>query len=176
MSERRCSESAVSQLFTFLVAGGVFIVAVGTVLMTTQLTGQDSEPVSNAGQEAGAESLADLLVGSAGLGWGGGADAVDRLGLLAANGSGLDIARMDALRGALAEADADNGKVDYAEALASLGMNEGEFHIRIYPVGLQPALFQADLSGIRTAYIGNWNGLASATLMLDTDDNMRLAA
>src|SRR5688572_20129582 len=108
MSRFQDDHEAVSQIMGFLVAGGVFLVAVGAVLLNTQMAGGDGEPVRNAGQEASAESLADLLMQSQGLGWADGADELDRLGLLADNGSGLDLARMGALRGAVAASDPDN--------------------------------------------------------------------
>lgn len=51
-------------------------------------------------------------------------------------------------------ADPNNGKVDYAEALESLGIPEGtDFHLRVYPVGAESVGTLADQ---RVAYVANW--------------------
>ena len=175
MGLRGDGESAVAHLVSFVVAGVVFLVAVGAIVLTTGFAGGDTEPVDYAGQDARTESLADLLIESPGVGWSQGDHPV-RLGLQADNGSGLDSARLAVLRGALESSSSSNGKVDYAEALDSLGIEDGDFHVRIYPVGLQPSLLQADLSGIRTAYIGDWSSLASVTVSLGSPDAMKSTA
>ncbi len=169
-------DEGVSQVISFLVAGFVFIAAIGLVLLTSQSAGSDREPVAHAGQEAHAESLADLLTGSTGLGWANGADGLARLGLVAGNGSGLDSLHLEALRGALENSDPSNGKVDYEEALASLSMTgQGDFHLRIYPIGLDP-VYDAAQSGIKTLYIGDWLTLPSALIQSGSDDQMIAAA
>lgn len=159
-------ESATSgQVVAFLVAGTIFLAAVASVLVMSQGAARDPVGDREAAKGVQAAGLADVLVGSAGIGWDAGPDGLERLGLLASNGSGLDAASLEALRGARADA-TDNDKVDYEEAMESLGMatdgSEG-FHIRIYPVGLDDVAIPDDLD---TAYVGDWTSLASVTLPL----------
>jgi hypothetical protein len=123
-----------------------------------------------------AGGLADLLVGSPGVGWGSGADHVSRLGLEAANGSGLDPASLEALRGAQATSQSD-GKVDYSDALASLGLpasGPAGFHLRVYPVGLT-TLYNQTLSAMRIGYIGDFSPLASVSISSTTAQSQMAA-
>lgn len=170
--------SALSHVVSFLVAGSVFLGAVGTLIAFTQLdAGGDRSAPDAARQDLESDGLADLLVGSAGVGWAGGNDGVERLGLQAANGSGLDQSRIDALKGAML-ASAANGKVDYDDAQRSLGIDpEGsqEFHIRMYPVGMD-LLYDASASSIRTAYIGDWLNIGSPKVPLGTPVSQLVAA
>ena len=170
-------EGAFSQVLGFLVAGVVFLGAVGAILVvsTEEGEGDQSNPES-AAQSVQATSLADLLVSSPGIGWAGGADALQRLGLEAGNGSGLDLGNVDALRGAVYEADPDNDRVDYEEALAGLDIPAGtDFHLRMYPVGLD-SVYQDVLTGTRVAYLGDWTALAPAIVPLGTTQAMVTAA
>jgi hypothetical protein len=71
---------------------------------------------------------------------------------------------MDALKGGTASS-ASNGKVDYPEALASLGLDpsgDSGFHIRIYPV--------STLQGAtpKTAYIADWTSLVTVKVASST--------
>ncbi len=174
----RRDDAAVAQMLTFLVAGVMFVGSVGTVLYFTRTAATDDDAVASATTNIDAASLADLLVGSPGIGWENGADGVVRLGLLAANRSGLDAAHLDLLRGATYEANATNGKVDYEEAEASVGLTgaDTDFHLSIYPIGLKQTLAAADLSSIRTGYIGHWNSLGPTTVTLGTTEQMVAAA
>ncbi|HUR62053.1 MAG TPA: hypothetical protein VM286_06785 [Candidatus Thermoplasmatota archaeon] len=153
------------QVITFLVAGVVFLGAVGAALVMSRGAGQADHGAHEAGQQQEAAGLADLLVGSAGLGWSAGPDQVGRLGLRATNGSGLQQESLEALRGAMF-ASASNGKVDYADARASLGLTgTQDFHLRVYPVALGSVYKAAD-SAQRTAYIGDWVSLPPVTVPL----------
>lgn len=170
-------QDAVTQTVAFIVALAFFTGILGALVVATADTPHsvDSE-VQDAQNRLDAQRLADVLVGSPGIGWAGGPDAVSRLGLLHDDGSRLDDDRLDALRGAAFDADPTNGKVDYMEALESLGLptnNELGFHVRMAPVGLQKTLQAADLSHIRTAYVGDWS-LSSTTVTVDlgTDQEM----
>lgn len=160
-----------SQVVSLMVAVAVFLVAVAGVLVSIRHAGDDPGPADAAAGHVRADGLADLLAVSPGVGWSGGADHVTRLGLSATNGSGLQQSSLDALRGA-SYASAANGKVDYDEARASLGLPDGEdFHIRIYPVGMK-AVYNSSLVGLRAAYIGDWIDLPalkvpSTTLLAD---------
>ncbi len=167
-------EQAVAQMLTFLVAGVLFVGSVGTVLYFTRTAATDDDAVASATTNIDAASLADLLVGSTGVGWENGPDNLVRLGLLATNRSGLDAAHLDLMRGASYAANATNNRLDYEEAEASVGLTGAntDFHISIYPIGLKQTLAQADLSSIRTGYIGHWNSLGSTTVLLGTNEQM----
>ncbi len=158
----------------FLVAGAVFLAVVGAIL----LAGRDavSDGTDAAAERSSAGSLVQILVDSPGVGWAGGPEAVTRLGLAATNGSGLQDSSLEALRGATPGADGVNGKVDYEEARASLGLTEGEqFHVRMYPVGL-PSAYRSGLGGLRTGFIGDWVNLATVTVALAPSDEMLASA
>jgi hypothetical protein len=158
-------DSASAQVLTFLVAGALFTGAVGTVLLVSRGSAQQDRGATEANQEQQADRLADLLVNSPGIGWAAGSDAINRLGLRATNGSGLQASSLDFLRGALFTHTA-NSKVDYPDARTSLGLTgTQDFHLRIAPVGLAPVYKAAD-SNIRTGYIGDWVSLATITVPL----------
>ena len=172
------ADDAVSQVVGFLIAGVVFLAAVGGILFVAGAHGSgDPAAPRSVAKQVEADSLADLLVSSPGVGWAGGADQVARLGIQNANGSGVDLSRVDLLRGAMYEADADNGRVDYLEALASLDMPEGTyFHLRMYPVGLD-TVYEDTLVGTRVAYIGDWvSFLPVITVAAGTSADMILQA
>lgn len=165
----RDDRQASAQTISMLVAGVVFLSAIGAVLLTSQDANRDRASADGAAQDVQADGLADVLLGSPGVGWALGADSVTRLGLAAANGSGLDPASILALKGAMATSQA-NGKVDYPDAQRSLGMDPAgtaDFHIRMYPVGMD-TVYDASLSGIRVAYIADFTGLPDAVIPLGT--------
>jgi uncharacterized membrane protein len=159
----RDDPDGVGQVVTLMVAGAIFLAAVGTILVVSQTAANEPSESREATKKVEASGLADILIGSTGIGWGSDPDGVERLGLLAGNGSGLDPESLDALRGAV-EASTDNGKVDYEDALVSLGMdNDGSngFHIRIYPVGLDELEVPHDL---RIGYVADWTPLVSVSV------------
>src|SRR4029079_14722283 len=136
---RRATGGLSSQIVSLMVALAVFLAAVAGVLLAVNSPGDNPAPADAAAQEVRADALADLLVVSQGVGWASGADHVDRLGLGATNGSGLQQSSVDSLKGAMLAADASNGKLDYAEAQQSLGLDptgDQQFHVRMYPVGM----------------------------------------
>jgi hypothetical protein len=159
----REDQEGVGQVVTLMVAGAIFLAAVGTVLVVSQTAANEPSEARDATKEIEASSLADIIFGSPGMGWGSDADGVQRLGLLASNGSGLDASRLDALRGAM-NASTENDKVDYEDALESLGMDPdgtAGFHLRIYPVSLDELETPNDL---RIAYIADWTSLVTVTI------------
>ncbi len=176
--QRRGHESeAVTQVVSFIVASAFFLAVFGALLMaTTDASSADGNQIQDTHNRLEAERIADLLAGSPGTGWVAGPEAVTRLGLQSADGSQLDSYRLDALRGAVYDHDPTNNKVDYLDALASMGLpTDGSvgFHLRMTPVGLQKQLQAADLSNIRTAYIGDWPGVnLDLTVALGSDDAM----
>jgi hypothetical protein len=160
---------ASTQTISMLVAGVVFLSAIAAVLLTSQDSNRDRASADGAAQDVEAGSLADILLGSPGVGWALGADGITRLGLGAGNGSGLDPASIEALKGAMATSEA-NGKVDYPDAQQSLGMDPdgtADFHIRMYPVGMD-TVYDASLSGIRIAYISDFTSLPDIVIPLGT--------
>lgn len=160
----RRDDSAVGQVVAMLAAGAVFFATVGALLLAANEAGTNASPADTAAKRVEASGLADLLVTSPGVGWSGGADHLSRLGLGATNGSGLAQSSLDALKGGMASSSA-NGKVDYPEALASLGLDAGGesgFHIRIYPV--------TPLQGAtpKVAYIADWTSLVTVKVAWTT--------
>lgn len=168
--------SAAAQAFAFLIAAGIFLASVATLLAVSRSAASDRSTPDQASQSLQAGSLADLLVGSTGVGWSAGADHVSRLGLANANGSGLDPASLAALRGATAASNA-NSRVDYSDALSSLGMptdGTAGFHIRVYPVGLD-GLYNQSLSTMRVGYIADWSSLVSVSISSTTSSSQMAA-
>jgi hypothetical protein len=168
----RRDESALGQVVALLAAGAVFFATVGALLLASNEAGTDANSANAAAKRVEARSLADVLVGSPGVGWAGGADHLSRLGLGATNGSGLQQSSMDALKGAVEQSQASNGKVDYDEALGSLGLDpagDSGFHIRIYPLG--------SLHGAtpKVAYIADWTSLVTVKVQ-STDSNKAASA
>lgn len=145
----RQPEDGVTQPLTFLVAGAIFVLSVGAVLLASP-DRVHGDAAQQASLDREARSLVDLLAFSPGVV--GQAGAPERLGLQSEDG-GLDAEKLRALEGAALAADAGNGLVDYEESLASLGLGEGrDMHLRIHPV----AGFEADLSDVRLAYVGHY--------------------
>lgn len=166
--------NATSSPFAFAVAGVILLAIIGTLLLATQTGPRDATGLEEQVRRGDAESLLDLFMESQGVGWESGADGLTSLGIRADNGSGLDLARLQAFHGALYDASA-NGKVDYNESLALLGLSPDDprrYHLRIAPVGLQTVLSE-DLSGIRTAYIGDFTNVdTSFNVPLGTPEAM----
>ncbi len=174
MGLRKDAEGA-SAPFGFAIAGAILLLIIGALLLTGQQAGLErtSSDEQNLRQEA--ESIADLVVDSKGAGWESGADSLTQMGLLKQNGSGIDLARMAAFKGAVFDA-SNNGKVDYNESMLLLGLDPDgtkQFHIRIAPVALNQAL-ATNLGGIKTMYIGDWKSSVDMdpVVALDTDENM----
>lgn len=164
-------EDAVGQVFAFLVGGVIFVAALGALLLVSQNVGDDAQGSDAAKQALQANSLAELLVNSPGLGWSD-PDTLSRLGLQASNGTGLNALALQAMRGAQFEANPSNQRVDYAEALASLGLQDGtQFHLRVYPVALESSYAQS-LANARIAYVGDWLSLPSQTVSIATPTTM----
>ncbi|MHB1261553.1 MAG: hypothetical protein ACYC2H_07535 [Thermoplasmatota archaeon] len=158
-----------AQTISLLVAAAIFMAAISAIVLTSNDANQDIESANSAAQDIEAASLADVLLGSPGIGWSLGADGIERLGLGASNGSGIDPVSILSLKGAMALSTV-NGKVDYADAQASLGLDptgSSQFHIRMYPVGME-TVYDSSLSGIRVALIADFTSLPATTLPLTT--------
>jgi hypothetical protein len=152
-----------------MVAVAVFLTALAGVLLAVKQAGEDTSPTDAAAEQVRADSLANLLTVSQGVGWAAGADHLSRLGLGATNGSGLEQSSIDALKGAFLTGQTNN-KVDYSEAQSSLGLDPAgrqQFHVRMYPVGMS-AVYNTSLSGLRVGYIADWENLASVTIPVTT--------
>jgi hypothetical protein len=175
---------AAGQAVAALIAGVVFVASVGTVFWYTQERAVDSSSSTEALSRAEADALLALIVGSPGSDWDQDADllgmsAGGRFGLRASTG-GISLTKMDLMQGAMLQTAATNGLLDYAEAQKALGMQTAsgigtQFHLRIYPVGLNETLADLDLSHIRTAYIGDWQKLDAVTVTLNTDQRAMVA-
>ncbi len=179
MPSLRRDSSGAAQVLALLTAGLLFIGIISVLLFQAAQPGKDSSlGAANdaAGRDRDADTLAQLLAGSAGAGWAGGADSAQRLGLLAANGSALDPARIAALQGASNTASLANGKLDYPDARTGLGLAPGQdFHLRITQTATSGSS-GVILNGVRTAYIGDWTSLASVTVPLGTSQQIQDAA
>ncbi|MEA3166154.1 MAG: hypothetical protein QOJ26_1023 [Thermoplasmata archaeon] len=165
----RGDENANSQVIAFSIAGSIFIAALAGILLFGSSTARDRSTPREAVETQNAESLADLLLDSPGVGWDLGADDLTRLGLRSEDGAGLDQDSIDALKGAMLDS-SSNGKVDYDDARASVGLDPTDakdFHLRIYPIGME-SVFDASESGLRVGYVADWSSLASVTVPLGT--------
>lgn len=164
---------ASAQTISMLVAGAIFMGAISTVLLMSNDGSGDHAAADTATQDIEAVSLADVLLGSPGIGWELGADQITRLGLGASNGSGLDSASIASLKGAMAVSTA-NDRVDYPDAQASLGLDPNgsqQFHIRMYPVGMTD-VYDSSLSGISVGYIADFSSLPTITIPLTTPSSL----
>lgn len=160
MRERFWSDgSAASQLLGFLVAGALFVATLSVVLVLSVNQESPTTKADVASAQSHAERLSALLIENTGEGWyAGGAkcdglvenkdalsgDLVERLGIGAEPCATLDqrlpgnlsYDKITNLQRATIEADDANGRLDYEEARASLGLDEAnlDFHIRTQPV------------------------------------------
>ena len=165
--------SGSAQTISLMVAAAVFIAAVFAVIMASQQAGGDHAAADSAAQDIEAASLAEILISSPGVGWTADADQLQRLGLMAANGSGLDASSIASLKGAMAVS-MDNDRVDYPDAQVSLGMDPDgsqQFHIRMYPVGMAD-VYDSSLSGIRVGYIADFSSLPTVSIPLATPPSL----
>ncbi|MGB0653236.1 MAG: hypothetical protein ACPGQL_08550 [Thermoplasmatota archaeon] len=170
----KLDQQAIGQVTVLIVAGVIFAAAAGTTLVFLDEHSRHTT-VEGPVTQAEADALAQRLAATAGDGWASGVDSLQRLGLGAPNGSGLDLDHMLLLSGAAYNASA-NGLLDYAEAEASLGISDRDFHLRVYPIGVEDELVSDSLAGLRIGYIGDWDALASVTVSLGTDAAMKAEA
>lgn len=169
------AEEAAGQVIGFMIAGVIFMAGVVGILYVSGDAGEDQEAADGAQRDLQATSLLDVVAGSPGVGWGGDVDQVRRIGLLAANGTGLNADVLQALRGGTFPA-TDNGLIDYAEAHDGLGLpDDVQFHLRMYPVGLDSS-YQTSLAGTKVAYIGHWLTLPAVTVNPGTNAQMLASA
>lgn len=170
-------DTAAAQVLGLLTAGLLFLGVVGVLLAKSAEPGTDSNldgPTESAARDRQVLTLADLAA-TQGTGVAG-ADGLQRLGLATDNGS-LDPARLEALRDASLSASLANGKLDYPDARAGLGLPFGqEFHVSVRRTANATAASVPILDGLRTAYIGDWTSLASVTVPLGTPLSMQNAA
>lgn len=156
--------ATVSHLFA--VAMAVMVASVGALMTTTTNLGRDTASTDAADAESSSRGLLDTLLASD---WSWQEDDMAVQRLQAPDGS-IDLASLIAMRGGGDDAQ-DNGRIDYEELRQVLGVPAGRsFHLRVTPADLEGTA--PDLSGIRTAYIADWQHLASVTVDLGTDEQM----
>ena len=162
-------------MFAFQIAAVVFIAGMGAVMVATRDAGVDEAPVDRQGQGSNAEALLSALIDRPGA-WAS-ADEPLRLGLGASNGTGLNASRLSWLLDAQ-DAAAANGILDVEEAVAALAAEgrHGDWHLRIRPLVGTLELESVALEGVRIAYIGAWEDIASVSLGLGTPEEMVDAA
>ncbi len=160
MRRLRMDHEAVSQTVAFVVGLSLFMGFLVTLIISSADSPDSSASIIQDTQNRlDAERIADMLASSPGIGWETGADNINRLGLVDRETNQLNAENMDKLRGAKYESDPFNGKVDYEEALESLGLPTDDrlgIHIRITPVGLHNQLAFSSLSHVKTSYIADW--------------------
>lgn len=140
---------------------GAFLVA---QLMVAEPGGIDPRP---AALEAEASTALDLIVrdggrAATGVGWADSPDLMTRFGLALDSGPNfLDYEKVRALRNGTLES-AANGAPDYADVREALGVREGDFHIRSYPVmpGYDDPRWVKEQNG-RLAYFARYSGASA---------------
>ena len=158
-------ERGSSSLLQLMTGAAVFVGIVALLFMNVVQKADSLQGTAATIRDRDSNSLADLLVGSVGIGWGNGADAVSRLGLSNANGTGLDAAHIQALQAASLTGSYSNGRIDYPDARAGLGLTgTQDFHLRLRiptssGTGSQGAV---PLFSIRTAYVGDWTSVPTS--------------
>jgi hypothetical protein len=171
-----------SSMIAFLIAGVLFVAAIGAVLYVSRQgpTGASASTVPQANLRVQAEGLSEFLVGSSGFSVTGGvqedwmeggadpdgknphADSLTRLGLRDAEAADpllMNFSKFQNLRRA-PYAQATDGYVNYPEARKAFGLDDAglDFHIRAYPT--LPEVAELLRTGyrdpnLRVAYIGN---------------------
>jgi hypothetical protein len=175
--------SGVSNLFTLIIAAGVFSVSFAAVVHYAMDGHRLAQEKVSEGREADAARLAQILLGLPGVGWysnvlctNGRADPVhlqpdrvQRFGLgeepcvrKTPGALNLNFDKVRNLADARLAADPLNGAVDYAEARASLGLDAVnlDFHLRTWPVlaEVQQALEEGFRDpNPRVAYLGAYD-------------------
>lgn len=171
------TQAAASSVVAFLLAGAVFIGAIGTLLVSGRDTADSGATVqvSAATLSLQAQSLADLLVNSPGyhivdgqavVDWStASADELERLGLREADRRFMDFDKFQNLRRA-GYASLDDGFVNYPDARTSMGLDalDLDFHLRAFPSlkSVQDLLASGSRDkNLRAAYIGDVNAVSS---------------
>lgn len=141
----RARDEAATSAFAFMIAGVIFVAAVGSVTYYTSTYPVDREAADRAVLQNKATALVTALSQSPGVG---GVDDLARFGL-AQPGGGLDPLRMDTLCGAGIETQPGNGKFSYQQIADSLDIQDEQFLLRVSPA----TSVDVELSQIKTAYI-----------------------
>ena len=166
--KRKKGAFGVESVIGFIIAIAIFLVALAAIFFATR----SSVPpdTGKVDLQSKANQGLDLLVTTPGVpeNWqinpDSGPTAIQRLGLTKGGGSTvLSTDKFNCMSGASLKANPDNGKLDYAEAKAALGMAGYDFHIRTYPVftGSETGYGTVALSDMRVAYIGDYSNLVN---------------
>lgn len=158
----------------FLIAGSIFLASVGSVLYVTHDAARNADAGDAATDQMDAVSLLNLLTESQGVGWEKGADSLDRFGLGAANGTGMQLENIQSMRVFGDSPNDGNGIVDYEEARASLGLDEAglDFHLRIEPVWVDVRNRSLANETPRLGYLGDFDPVATVVVQFDDEDAM----
>lgn len=164
MLGRRHDEGS-SATLGLIIGGAIFASAfVGAQVMVAQPGGIDRRP---AALEVAAQHALEVVVGQAGTSGGGVAwtdnpDAIARFGLAREGEPNfLDYVKIKALRNGTMGI-ALNDAPDYPDVRLAMGITEGDFHLRTYPVlpGLDDPRWSKDPRG-RFAYFAHYSGATS---------------
>lgn len=148
------------------VLGAAFCIVSSTALVhfVVQQPGTSVSVLAARGLQDKADQVLQVLVGTPGYpaSWASDPDHLSRLGLVAAGGTvRLDPAKFSAFaNGRLWDPDNTNGRVDYDEAHALLGLDGYDFHVRAAPLFPQEGT-SFGLSGLESyhvAYLGHSSG------------------
>lgn len=155
--------------FAFVVAGAVLLGSIGTVFVATTEVGTTAAADSDAGADLRAQAVLDRWLGQGGLAWSEGDDGAIRF---ASSDVALDWSAVGAMQGAAIVKDDENLLFDYEEARKALGIDAlgADVHLRIQT--LVSADGQPDLSGLRVAYIGDWEPIAQTTVTVAGEEEM----
>ena len=149
------------------VAAGTLMVTFAVAeIMVGEPAGIDARhsTYASASSTALAVLVSDEGASSSGKPWEQDADRVIRFGLAKEGQRNfLDYAKIKALRNGSIEADPRNGDPDYPEIRDALGLREGDFHLRTYPVlpGMDDPRWTRETHG-RLAYFARYSGAAAA--------------
>ncbi len=135
-------DSGVSSTLVGLVGIGIFVVIIGSVLVSTQSLSSSNldDDVQAAGRDVQSQALAAIILDSTGFApdgagtqdWINDPDAMVKFGLLESPGR-VSYAKLQNLRLAPYASDAVDGYVNYEEALQAIGDPGLDFHIRAAP-------------------------------------------
>ncbi|MDD5503019.1 MAG: hypothetical protein PHH26_06130 [Candidatus Thermoplasmatota archaeon] len=172
-SSKRRANQGVENLIGFIVAVGVFTVALIVILASVR----NSVPPNTGITDLKSKASQALTVLSTTPGvpenWhlnpDYGPTQIERLGLAqSSTSSTLSGDKFIAMTGCALSANPTNRKLDYAEAKLALGLSGYDFHVRTYPVfeGSTTGYGTVAISDMKVAYIGNYGSLTNPPSVL----------
>lgn len=161
----RSQEASASAVGLSVAAATILVTFVVAKVMVEAPAGEDARDTTYAISSTTALEIIVASEGSTGTGaaWHLSPDAITRFGLAQEGKPNfLDYAKIRALRNGTM-ASMPNNQPDYPEVRAALGLTEGDFHLRTYPVlpGLDDPRWTKEPNG-RLAYVARFSGATAA--------------